>query len=254
MKNFSSQPQNICAQLSGNFLSIFSGFFSSICVQLMQIARNFSAFSAQFSCKFCANFAFFPRNFPEGLSSGTHACRRLSTHRKLQVLPSIKRISFSSTSSSDSSSDSSSEPAFFMQNSCTTWLPATWLEPARWLFFDATLPYSVVCLRTPANDARQSTAWLKYLAAEKTAHLDIKIYNKISSLIRVCVCVFLSSLLLFLWTFVIHKVHEDEDDDDDMHSRITCRSTLGPNLKRKLKFTCIHAPILSDVTWTSALR
>jgi len=38
-----------------------------IFIQLVQIARNFSAFSAQFSYKFCANFALFPRNFLQGL-------------------------------------------------------------------------------------------------------------------------------------------------------------------------------------------
>jgi len=67
VKNFSSQPQNIYAQLSGNFSPIFNGFFSSICAQLVQIERNFSAFSAQFLCEFCTNFAFFSRDFLPGL-------------------------------------------------------------------------------------------------------------------------------------------------------------------------------------------
>jgi len=74
VKNFSSQPQNIYAQLSGNFLPIFTGSFSSMCAQLAQFARNlrkfprnFSAFSAQFSHKFCTNLAFFPCDFLQGL-------------------------------------------------------------------------------------------------------------------------------------------------------------------------------------------
>jgi len=70
MKNFSSQPQNIYAQLSGNFSPIFSGFFSSICAQLAQFARNLHKLRtilAHFQCNFCANFAFFPRDFLQGL-------------------------------------------------------------------------------------------------------------------------------------------------------------------------------------------
>jgi len=59
VKNFWSQPQNIYVRLSDNF----SPIFSSICAQLAQIVHNFSAFSEQFSHKFCANFAFFPANF-----------------------------------------------------------------------------------------------------------------------------------------------------------------------------------------------
>jgi len=64
-------------QLSGNFSRIFSGFFSSVCAQLAQsfaqlaqfaqVARNFIAFSVQFSRKVCANFAFFPLQFSSGL-------------------------------------------------------------------------------------------------------------------------------------------------------------------------------------------
>jgi len=45
-----------------HFQAIFRGFFSSICAQ---IARNFNAFSAQFSRRFCI----FPRDFLQGLSN-----------------------------------------------------------------------------------------------------------------------------------------------------------------------------------------
>jgi len=69
VKNFLLQPQNIYTQLSGNFSPIFSGLFSSICEQLVQIARNFSAFSRR--------FCIFPRDFLQGLTSGFAPNRQL---------------------------------------------------------------------------------------------------------------------------------------------------------------------------------
>jgi len=70
LKNFSSQPQNIYAQIFRNFHGFFSSICaqlaqiaSSICAQLAQIARNFSAFSAQFLRIFSAIFAQILRKF-----------------------------------------------------------------------------------------------------------------------------------------------------------------------------------------------
>jgi len=40
-------------------------------MQLTQTARDFSALSAQFSLKFCANFAFIPRDFVQELEDVT---------------------------------------------------------------------------------------------------------------------------------------------------------------------------------------
>jgi len=66
-------------QFFADFQHIFSAQFV-ICVQLaqitrnlrnlraqLQIARDFNAFSAQISSKFCANFSFFPRDFLQRL-------------------------------------------------------------------------------------------------------------------------------------------------------------------------------------------
>jgi len=52
----------------GQFFAGFQRIFQlNLRANCAQFARNFSAFSVQFSYEFCTNFAFFPRDFLPGL-------------------------------------------------------------------------------------------------------------------------------------------------------------------------------------------
>jgi len=69
VKNFSSQPQNIYAQLLGNFSPIFCGFFSLICAQLAQISLQFYRIFSAILAKILRKFCIFPGDFLQGLHS-----------------------------------------------------------------------------------------------------------------------------------------------------------------------------------------